>query len=146
MNGTKDAVPLAALDKITGHTHAGMMQAQRVLLARDLGEAKRHATDATEELRAALRGLKNAGGRLPGSSPVPSSLSSLALLSTPSSRELLGLLRDAVAVAERVDAERGRVAGKSSPDDCAGTDLAEALHFLVLRVADEVEGAQSGRE
>lgn len=139
-----EGVPLAALDKITGHVYTAMNEAQRVALARDLGEAKRHAATSTEEGRAALRALKSAGGTLadmPPPSPVP-----LSLLSTPAGRELLAVLRQAEAVAERVDAERGRVGVPAGAGDVAGLDLAEAVHFLVLRVSGEVEGAFSGRE
>lgn len=75
-------------------------------------------------------------------------LSALATLDTPEARQLLALLEAAQAVAERVDAQRGHCVPADTPllpGESRGTDLAESLSLLTLRVRREVEGAR-GRE
>jgi hypothetical protein len=75
-------------------------------------------------------------------------LQSLALLDTPDARELLALLEKAQEVAERVDASRGRALPETIPllpGESRGTDLAESISELALRVRTEVHGAK-GRE
>lgn len=68
-------------------------------------------------------------------------LQSLATLNTPAARELLQALEMALAVAERVDAERGRALPPHIPltqYESRGTDLAEALSNLCMRLRWEV--------
>lgn len=51
--------------------------------------------------------------------------------------------------AERVDAQRGRSMGpdyEPLPGESRGTDLAESISILRLRVQTEVHGPQTGRE
>lgn len=75
-------------------------------------------------------------------------LSGLAVLDTPNTRELLELLERAQVVAERVDKERGRSMSPEVPllpGESRGTDLAEAVSLMALRVRGEVFGAK-GRE
>lgn len=109
----------------------------------EVDHALLEAQEASAQLHRSLRAA--AGIHAPASSvePVP-----LALLSTEASRELLSALRHAVALAERVDAERGRALPAEiplQPGESRGTDLAESLSLLVLRLSLEVEGAQ-GRD
>ncbi len=72
----------------------------------------------------------------------------LTSLNTPDTRELLALLTQAQAVAERVDTARGRALPEGTPllpGESLGTDQAESVSALALRVRREVEGAK-GRE
>jgi hypothetical protein len=69
-------------------------------------------------------------------------------LDTPDTRELLTLLERAQAVAERVDAARGRVVPADLPllpGEARGTDLAERISEIALRVRTEIHGP-AGRE
>ena len=73
----------------------------------------------------------------------------LEQLDTPDTRELLALLEHAQAVAERIDRARGRTVGEKLPlypGESAGTDLAESVSLLALRVRGEVHGARSPHE
>jgi hypothetical protein len=73
---------------------------------------------------------------------------SLEMLDTPDTRELLILLSRAQEVAERVDAARGRSLGANIrlvPGESRGTDLAESISEIALRVRTEVHGPK-GRE
>lgn len=76
----------------------------------------------------------------------------LALLSTigsDDSHELLDLLEKAQAVAERIDASRGYCVDEKmplQPGESRGTDLAEFLSMLALRVRREATGGQSRHE
>lgn len=66
-------------------------------------------------------------------------------LNTPDTRELLALLEKAQEAAERVDAARGRSLDDSiplSPGESRGTDLAEQVSYIALRVRGEVYGAK----
>lgn len=66
---------------------------------------------------------------------------------TPDTRELLALLERAQAVAERIDAARGRAVDASvplGPGESRGTDLAETISMVALRVRGEVHGASGG--
>ncbi len=93
-----------------------------------------------------------AGAAPPMGRPAPRGdkldLSALVQLDTPDARELLVLLERAQAVAERVDASRGRAFPAGTPllpGESLGTDLAESLSLITLRVRLEVEGPK-GRE
>jgi hypothetical protein len=84
-----------------------------------------------------------------GASGPLSALAALAVLDTADSRELLDLVTRAVAVAERVDAQRGNVVAGDvplQPGESRGTDFAEALSVLRLRLATEVHGPPGARE
>lgn len=75
-------------------------------------------------------------------------LATLATLDTPDTRELLGLLERAQVVAERVDAQRGRSLDADVPllpGESRGTDLAESISELALRLRLEVGGTK-GRD
>lgn len=73
----------------------------------------------------------------------------LAALSTfggADNRELLDLLERAQEVAERIDKARGFHVGDElplMPGESRGTDLAESVSILALRVRREAEGASS---
>jgi len=70
-------------------------------------------------------------------------------LDTPDTRELLSLLEEAQRVAERIDRARGRHVGDQiplQPGESAGTDLAESISLLALRMRKEVHGARSPHE
>lgn len=70
-------------------------------------------------------------------------------LDTPDTRALLAALENAQEIAERVDAARGRTVGNDfplQPAESAGTDLAESIALLVLRLRNEVGGAYSPHE
>lgn len=111
------------------------------------------AGDAAEQAAIVLRKL-GVTPRRPLTEPMPRrtgslDLSALSAMDTPDTRELLALLEQAQAVAERVDAYRGF----SLPDDIAlregdsrGTDLAETISHVAQRVRGEVCGAVVGRE
>lgn len=73
---------------------------------------------------------------------------SIDQLDTPDTRELLALLEQAQAVAERIDAARGRALPEDlplQPGESHGTDLAESVSYLALRVRGEVCGP-AGRD
>lgn len=76
-------------------------------------------------------------------------LAGLMLLDSPDARELLRLVTEAVAVAECVDRSRGRALSPDFPlpnaGETYGTDLAETLSEIALRLRIEVEGPR-GRE
>lgn len=82
--------------------------------------------------------------------PTPSrlDLSQLATLDSPEARELHRRLMELIPLAETVDASRGRTMGSSFqplPGESRGTDIAETLSLLVLRLQDETVGPK-GRE
>jgi hypothetical protein len=73
----------------------------------------------------------------------------LLQLDTPKTRELLDLLERAQAVAEEVDADRGRALPlgiELQPGESRGTDLAENISYLALRVRTEVHGRADLRQ
>ncbi|MES2460843.1 MAG: hypothetical protein V4671_09675 [Armatimonadota bacterium] len=103
-------------------------------------EAHEHRITAQNAARNALSVLSELGVRatpLPPPAPI-----GLDQLDTPDTRELLALLESAQAVAERVDAARGRsLPGIAlTPGESRGTDLAESISYLALRVRSEVCG------
>lgn len=88
---------------------------------------------------------------LPLKSPGTGSLdlSALSTFGSDDSRELLALLDRAQEVAERIDAARGYTVGDSiplHPGESQGTDLAESVSLLALRVRREAEGGWSPHE
>lgn len=102
----------------------------------------RAAADAAGDLaQTVFKALQQAGAvipDLPAPPPIP-----LHLLDTPDTRRLLALLTEAQAVAERVDAVRGRTLPADVPlgaGQSRGTDLAESISELARRLRVEVEG------
>lgn len=64
-------------------------------------------------------------------------------LDTADTRRLLELLEEAQSVAELIDAARGRVLPPHiplQPGESRGTDLAESISYLALRVRTEIYG------
>ena len=92
-----------------------------------LYEAKRHANLAAQSLRLA-------GARIPEIDDKPREerwdLSQLAALRSPTAQELLAGVEALREVAERFDAERGKVVGGS------GVDFAEDLAVMALRLRE----------
>lgn len=109
-------------------------------------EAEAALSTARKELGEAISGLQAQGIR-PEEMPEPEEIP-LHLLGSPNNRRLLAILEEAQLAAERVDAERGRVLPDHvplQPGESRGTDLAEAISYLRLRVSLEVHGP-AGRE
>jgi hypothetical protein len=105
------------------------------------------ARAANECVQRTYRGLLALGARetdgMPPARPIP-----LEQLDTSDTRRLLDLLDQAQAVAERIDADRWRALSADVPllpGESRGTDLAEAISEIALRVRTEVHGP-SGRE
>lgn len=110
------------------------------------------ANETNERAQATYQLLHAAGGRAPEYDfPRPSEvdpLRSLAQADTHDTRELLRLVCEAVAVAERVDAARGNVVAPDAvllPGESRGTGWAETLSELALRLKIEVEGPARAR-
>lgn len=75
-------------------------------------------------------------------------LAGLALLSDPAAPQLLALLEQAQAVAEGIDARRGRAVPVSvplGPGEARGTDLAETISEIALRLRVDIHGP-AGRD
>ncbi len=110
-------------------------------------------TRAREAAWKVYRALLDAGAAPVDNMGVPTSsadpLRALANADTPDARELLALLRQAVAVAERVDAQRGRALPPSFPlaeGETAGCDLAETLGNVAIRLETEIFGPADVRQ
>ena len=130
-------------------------QAELLLLEADPDprRALEHVTRARETSWRTYRALLDAGAEPAGDAGLPTAsdadpLRALATLSTPSSADLLSLLRATVAVAELVDAERGNVLAPDVPllpGESRGTGWAETLSNLAERLRVEVEGPRRSR-
>ena len=141
--------PLNRLDQISGRVDAAMKSAlicsTLLSLPPDEGryaQAKKEADRAKEAAGNALGLLQREGAR-PADLPAPKDIP-LELLDTPENRALLAALDTVVALAEKVDAQRGRSLPESArlnPDDTRGIDLAEDLNQIRARVYLEVHGA-----
>lgn len=124
-----------------------LIQRARHSLASGRGSTDDILFEAQEAATDHQRGLIAAAGvhvDVPPIAPIP-----LDKLDTATSRELLATLRQAVEIAERVDAERGRGLSfdvPTLPGETRGIDLAETLNVIARRVELEVEGPQTGRE
>ncbi len=112
-------------------------------------KAQQQLLDAQDDLQRLHRGLVDAGATpadetaVPAAAPIP-----LSQLDTSDTRRLLALLQEAQEVAERVDTARGRALPAFvplGPGESAGTDLAESISELALRLRIEVEGPQRAR-
>jgi len=128
-----------------------LIQQARYFLATGTGDAGPLLMEA-QELSAAHRSELAAAAGLHAAPPSPSASAAVAvplhLLDTPAARDLLAILEEAQQIAEQVDAERGRTVGEDIPllpGESRGTDLAEAISQLALRVRTEVHGPK-GRE
>jgi hypothetical protein len=76
--------------------------------------------------------------------PAVNELATLATYGSDDSRELLDLLERAQTVAERIDVSRGHAVDEKMPlhpGESRGTDLAESISVLALRVRKEALGA-----
>lgn len=96
---------------------------------------------ANDAAQAAVQVLHHAGHTAPDSFPVPRIPPHLC--DTPDTRELLALLEKAQAVAERIDAARGRALSPDIPllpGESHGRDLAETISTIAVRVRGEVKG------
>lgn len=103
------------------------------------GEVIEVASQCREAAHDAVFLMVRAGAECPHPMPtVPderldlAELAALVALDTPEARSLLGALEELLPLAEAADASRG-------------TDVADALQYLVLRLRDETSGP-SGRE
>jgi hypothetical protein len=143
------------LDTIAGYISAAYQDALAAsLLAEEDEPSRRHlcvqrARDAAQSAGHALARLGALGARpahVPSREPFPPFPS--YLLDTMASRRLLALLEEAQVIAERVDGARGRTISEDiplQPGESRGTDLAESISELALRVRTEVHGPV-GRE
>ena len=146
---------LPELERVAGHAHAAMrlsLLAHVLTLPGTPPEEAATATDtaaeASKEAGAAVALLQRLGAR-PAAVPPPTEPIPLHLLDTPDARELLALLRQAVAVAERLDQARGRAVPPTFPlgeGETTGCDLAEAVSNLALRVEGEIYGPTDRRQ
>ena len=128
----------------------------------DLSPFREYLTQGAEENANARKALQRLGGTLHAAGllrptvtldePATVHGNELAALSTIGGddlRELLGLLERAQAVAERIDSARGFTVGDSiplQPGESRGTDLAESVSILALRVRQEARGGVSPHE
>lgn len=108
-------------------------------------DADRALTAARAELAAAIDGMQSLGinaQKIPATEEIP-----IYLLNTADTRELLDLLIRAQEVAERLDSSRGRSLPECvplGPGESRGTDIAESISYLRLRVQIEVHGPAVG--
>jgi len=106
---------------------------------------------ARDSAYSAARLAVKAGAKSPGPPPTEESrfsLRALASLDSPEARELHRRLAELLPLAERVDDSRGRTMGpeyEPQPGESRGTDVAETLSLLVLRLRNETIGP-AGRE
>lgn len=155
---------LRAADEQAGCAHLSVMSLEVIAHrgGHDIAPFRASIDDAERLLRGSkdaynrLRGVLNSVGVLARAADLsrPSAVrgNELAALSTMGGAdvcELLALLDRAQAVAERIDAARGYTVGDSivlQPGESRGTDLAERLSLLALRVRREAEGGRSPHE
>lgn len=115
-------------------------------------DAAQDLLSRAKEKQKTVVGTLHRCGIKPGASQPQTRGNDLAMLSTigsDDSCELLDLLEKAQAVAERIDASRGFVVDEKiplQPGESRGTDLAESLSMLALRVRREATGGQSRHE
>jgi hypothetical protein len=131
--------------------HQNISLSGLALFRSDAAEAHQRRLEAQEAAAEALGTLRDLGaerhqsaaGSVQAVRPID-----LMQLDTPDTRKLLGLLEEAQTVAERIDAARGRALPEGIPlqaGESRGTDLAESISYLALRVRGEVCGPQ-GRD
>jgi len=147
---------LPELERVAGHVNAALRGALLVQHLATPGaaepeEAAGAADRAGEVAQAAGHALAllNGLGARPAAVPAPAEPIPLHLLDTPDARQLLDLLRRAVAVAERLDLARGRALPPTVellPAETRGLDFAEALADLFLRLEMEIHGPADLRQ
>ena len=153
MNTAAAAMPLDAdtAARVSRHLARAVEAILHTGHALHFGETERAAElnrEANREAQAAQVLLVASGVARPDLPP-PATPIGLDQLDTPDTRRLLALLEEAQAVAERVDAARGRALDIDfplQPGESRGTDLAESLSELALRVRVEVEGPTDRRQ
>jgi hypothetical protein len=148
-----DAIQTARVMLETGETvENGRSVDDYLFEAQEATEATRYAV----MLAARAQGVAAEGEERFGATGTGSDLadlSRLAALASPAARRLLELLRaEVLPLAETVDRERGRALRPEGvvlgSGETYGTDIAEALSVIALRLAGEVEGPtrHAGRE
>lgn len=143
------ALDKAAAVALEAERLAGDLAAMSLFHGQD--EAAVLAGECADRCMAAVRLAVQAGAADPVDRSGESErldLRGLAALDTPQARALLAGLRELLPIAEVVDAQRGRSVGEDAPllpGESRGTDVAETISELVLRLTRECEGAR-GRE
>lgn len=129
-----------------GDTEAATREAETASrLAFDAMNALTAKAGATNPLRLRVP-MNKAPEGLDGSPGLD--LSALAMLDTPNARALLEALRSVQELAEVVDAERGRAVPAECvvlPGESRGTDYAESISHLWLKLSTEIHGPPSAR-
>jgi hypothetical protein len=132
----------------TGATAAGLSHASRLMwevyldLRRYTAQYRDRAIQETSvKVNDAVNVLTRMGADSPVGNPTPSVFPRLPEeLDTPAARELLEQLKITLALAERVDRERGNYMADYEPSDLGsrGTDYAESVSHLACRLAMEI--------
>lgn len=134
-----------------GLTHASRLvndsihslMALRVVVAKEKGDRETYNAlwEVVRTLNEAVNTLTRNGAGNPDGVKPRVDLVDIARLDTPDSRELLELLTRTLAVAERVDAQRGNFMPDYEPGDLGsrGTDYAESVSHLACRLSMEIE-------
>lgn len=160
MNATKNLA--AQVDRAALHARDAQLAAARVqaMAKCDVDRATQFAREAGEEARRVLVLLCESLGAAPSSMQPGGEaseersgfdLSTLASLDTPPARELLALLEQTQAVAERVDAARGNVLPPHialQPGESRGTGHAESICEIAVVLRGEIFGCEetAGRD
>jgi len=143
------------LDAAAEAVHEAMRHAGSAPLRNLEGEAGEAAKATVYRIGDALNAIIKAGGAnplrkiKPISAPDPLALSSLAAMDTEEARELLDLLERAQTLADVVDRQRGRALSPDAellPGESYGTDIAESISEVALRLRRQIHGAGVGRE
>jgi hypothetical protein len=151
MNSAVDQGALNRAYRAVFRAHQGISLSGLALFRNDTAEAHQRRLEAQEAATEALGTLRELGAerhQSPAGSVQAVKPIDLLQLDTPDTRYLLSLLEEAQAVAERIDAARGRALPSDTPlqpGESLGTDLAEAVSYLALRVRGEVRGPK-GRD
>jgi hypothetical protein len=140
----------ASLDRAIRHADTAMAAAARMLSACPdaLNDDAEFCLTATNDT---YNALIDAGATPPGGRTKDRAfgLDSLATLDSPEARGLLAGLSALLPLAEAVDARRGYTVAEGTPllpGESHGTDLAEEISTLTLRLSTEIHGPQTGRE
>ncbi|MES2463620.1 MAG: hypothetical protein V4671_23850 [Armatimonadota bacterium] len=147
MTEATDQAALTRAYRAVRRAHEHISLAGLSLFQKNIHEAQEHRLEAQGAAAEALGTLRDLKAET--AEPVlPVRPLDLLQLDTPDSRRLLALLEEAQAVADRVDASRGRALPADiplQPGESRGTDLAESISYIALRVRGEVRGPQ-GRD
>lgn len=129
--------------------HQGISLSGLALFQNNMQEAQQRRVEAQEAAAEALGTLRDLGAEKRDDATAESMTAKtvkpidLDQLDTSDTRRLLALLEEAQAVAERIDLARGRALPADrplQPGESHGTDLAESVSYLALRVRLEVCG------